>query len=169
MTLTAELGAAAPTVARYRTAVAGGSGTFEFNSRYDALWSWSVALGDLNGDGALDVVYLQHVTPRGVAVRFNQGDGTLGDANLYGTSGASVDVALGDLDGDGDLDLAVAVGGGSEVLVLRNKGDGTFDDPDVYPVEGMATGVALGDMDGDGDLDLVVAGGDFGTYVFRNK
>jgi len=85
----------------------------------------SVAAGDFNGDGKLDVAVV------------NQNDGTV--SILLGKPDATflprVDVAVGpapvhgvvaDLNGDGKLDLAVVASGGDSVSILLGNGDGTF-------------------------------------------
>jgi hypothetical protein len=129
----------------------------------------SVALGDLNGDGKLDLV-TGNVVSSTVSVLLGKGSGTFAAKTDY-TFGSphSTDptrarpsmVALGDLNGDGKLDIAVAQDSGysavNTVVVLLGKGDGTFPTRASYPAEPGASSVALGDMDGDGRMDVVVA------------
>lgn len=85
----------------------GGDGTFGDATTYTAeTWPTTVALGDLDGDGDLDLV----VGPNSgrFAVLINDGTGTFGPAVTYSTAGSQARaVALGDLDGDGDLDVVV--------------------------------------------------------------
>ena len=68
--------------------------------------SFSVALGDLDGDGDLDA-WVANVGGSDT-VWLNDGTGTFTDSELKLGTGASVSVALGDLDGDGDIDAWVA-------------------------------------------------------------
>ncbi|MBD2755594.1 beta strand repeat-containing protein [Spirosoma validum] len=124
----------------------------------------SVALGDVNGDGYLDLV-IGSITSTGgtVSVRLNNGAGTFtapatnpdSNVGIFPTS-----IALGDLDGDSDLDLVTNNKNSNTVSVRLNNGVGTFTAPAINPepVVGDSPGsVALGDVDGDGDLDLLVA------------
>jgi hypothetical protein len=69
-----------------------------------------IAIGDMNGDGLLDVVS----TGVGVAVFLGQGGGAFAAGVSYATPGYGV--ALADLDGDGKLDIAT-----SDVSVLLNR------------------------------------------------
>ena len=64
----------------------------------------SVVLGDLDGDGNLDLV-VANLESNDVTVRLNAGDGTLAAPATYGVGDSPRSVAIGDLDGDGDLDL----------------------------------------------------------------
>lgn len=107
------------------------------------------ALGDLDGDGALDLVVGS--TGGGPDVRF-VGDG-LGGWTLTQSFGASDsrDVALGDLDGDGDLDLVVAAQGANRVWL--NDGAGVLSDTGQALGSSDSRSVVLGDFDRDGDLD----------------
>jgi hypothetical protein len=118
----------------------------------------SVALGDLDNDGDLDMVTGSSTDSAGYEViawyndssPFDGGWTSTGAANV--TSGASMAVDLGDLDHDGDLDI-VAGAAASDIYVIDNQG-GSF------AVTTAATGSAayalkLGDLDNDGDLDLV--------------
>src|SRR5262249_54479946 len=90
-------------------------------------------------------------------------------AVLYGSSGASFqqgrqdgvldpgEVKVADLNGDGSLDLAVANGGGNNVLVYLGLGDGQFGPVRQFFVGTDTRGVTGADVNGDGLLDLVVA------------
>ncbi|HSM56234.1 MAG TPA: VCBS repeat-containing protein [Candidatus Sulfomarinibacteraceae bacterium] len=118
--------------------------------------SYGVALGDLNGDGALDAFVANNGSNRvwlnNFCGDFSGNGQALGDA-------WSVGVALGDVDGDGDLDaFVVNANAPGKVWLNGENGDpqGTFSDSgQAFDLPGSSA-VLLGDMDGDGDLDAFV-------------
>ncbi|HEX7051070.1 MAG TPA: VCBS repeat-containing protein [Longimicrobiales bacterium] len=171
VTVTTGVGASAPIVARYRVAASDGSGTFVGGMTYGVGdGSRSVVLGDLNGDGDLDMAMANWVDTT-VSVLLNQGNGSFGSLNQYSVGATTPwSVASGDVDGDGALDLVTANVFSDTVSVLLNDGDGGFGPPTTYSVGDSPGSVALGDVDGDGDLDLVVTNaGDNSVSVLSNQ
>ena len=119
----------------------------------------SVVMGDVDGDGDLDLVAA--IPDSTVSVRFNDGSGHFSGSVSLRVGVNAVDVVLGDIDGDGDLDLVTATENGTNSLSVRmNTGGGTFSSSTNVPVGGQPAAVMLADIDGDGDIDLLVANHD---------
>lgn len=130
----------------------------------------SVAVGDLDNDGDLDLASPQFVEQ--IAVYLNRGDGTFGSARVFPVAEFPGMIVLADLNGDGVLDLATvhngAYGSSRTISVLRGTGGGRFAAYDKYivgqgPIEMVAT-----DLDKDGDLDLATSnngGDDVSTFA----
>jgi len=154
-----------------------GDGTFQPAVTYNtgAYYAYSVAVGDVNDDGAPDLVVANGCLNLGqsgacngngaVSVLLGNGDGTFQPAVTYdlGVPGAD-SVAIADLRGDGILDLVVADSRQGQddgaVAVMLGKGDGTFEPAVNYSSGGVSSNsVAVGDLRGNGVQDLVVASG----------
>jgi hypothetical protein len=130
---------------------------------------WELFVGDINGDGWLDVAvtgqqansvvwYECPGNPESVENEWNK---TIVDSNLNNAWG----IHIADIDDDGDMDI-VASGRYADDLVWyrNNDGNGTswskfyIDNSIRYP-----TGIWVEDMDGDGDMDVVV-----GSYYWSS-
>lgn len=141
----------------------------------------SVALGDLDEDGCLDVVVLDTL---GVAnVFLGHCDGsfqTVSQSQIFGVGDAGVGLALADINADGHLDLlssGVVLGvhpifgqeAGNLLSVQFGDGTGNFDFAQVYRGDPSAFALALADLNQDGSLDVVTANQDSdSTAVFLN-
>ncbi|MFD1874825.1 malectin domain-containing carbohydrate-binding protein [Hymenobacter bucti] len=138
-----------PYVFQFTTATAPGSGIFRSNPDVPLSNPFSLAVGDIDADGDLDLLSVNSVSTgpeNTVSVRLNVGNGTFTSGQEIPGIGAGR-ILLGDLDSDGDLDLVTSGG-------VRLNNGGTFGN--LEPA-GLG-GTAVGDVDGDGDLDLVTEG-----------
>ena len=122
----------------------------------------SVAAGDFNGDGFVDLAVLNKGDSN-ISILLGNGSGgftVLGTKPA--TGGNAIAVVAGDFNGDGNLDLAVTNSTSNTVSILLGNGDGTFGNLVTYTVT-TPYSLAVGDFNGDGIPDLAVANG--GTQV----
>ncbi len=137
---------------------------------------YSVAVGDLNGDGKPDLAVCNS-SSHTISVYLNTSTvGNLSFTNKidYTVSGYVVGVAIGDMDGDGKLDIIATNNSPYTVSVLRNTSSGngnlSFAAYRDFTTGNGAYSTAIGDLDGDGKLDLVTTNEPAGTLsVLKNN
>ena len=133
--------------------------------------SAGLALFDYDGDGDVDIYFLNGAPLRGAASppapprnELWRNDGGWRFTNVtdragVGDTGYGLGVAVGDYDNDGHPDIYLNNYGPN--VLYRNNGDGTF--TDVTAAAGVGNGSRVGagtcflDADRDGDLDLYVS------------
>jgi len=120
------------------------------------LFPLTVAVGDMNEDGILDVVMTPEARPL-LTVLLGLGNGHLGPPVNYALPVPAGPVAIGDFNGDGHLDVAAGNVGGPGVSILLGVGNGTLLSPSVFGVGQGASGIVAGDWNHDGILDLAVS------------
>lgn len=135
--------------------------TFAYTQNFPTV---SLATGDFNSDGNLDLVAGSGASGLALVVLLGYGDGAFNRVpdSPFGLSHAVSSIAVGDFNADGKLDLALSgsdlsTGAGSLTIFLGN-GDGTFTQASNSPMSVAASySVVVADFNGDSKLDLAVA------------
>lgn len=122
--------------------------------------SANVSIGDLDGDGNLDLVLAKgRHWPLVDRVLMGDGHGRIRAAwNLGTAADRSYSGQLADLDGDGELDVVISNDAPDPKLVYRNDGTGHFTLASTFGRPEWGTRNArIADMNGDGRRDIIVA------------
>ncbi len=140
------------------------------NSNGQETGSMHATLGDVDGDGLIDILVtdlkygaLYKNMGNGLYRDITESSGIAGPMRGKGCWGAS----FLDFDNDGDLDLVTANGTAEELilqypLLLQNDGSGRFKDVGrqagpYFETKRSGRGLAVLDYDNDGDMDIVIS------------
>jgi enediyne biosynthesis protein E4 len=145
-----------------------GSGHFveagTFLDAWDGHDSWSSALGDIDGDGDLDLAFGRWSTTPGArahlflaqAGSYVASDGIVGLDTQFPAQDHSFTPNFADIDGDGDADL-LFTGDFHSSRIFRNDAGSFSNQTDAVISDENGMGAAVGDYDNDGDLDWFVS------------
>ena len=181
----ALFGGDVPTTAGLYNAIAlllgNGDGTLQapLLSQSPAANNYSIAVGDFNNDGKLDLITRPGLGAHGLYVSLGNGDGTFLPAYLVWAEPISVFVpllnginsfAVGDFNNDGNLDVGINVNG-ARVDVLLGTGTGVFVPNGTVEIDQHQSGgdglgqIAAAKLSKNGHVDLVVGTGYGATLV----
>ncbi len=147
-----------------------GDGTFTAGNTYVAPSIWSIATGDFDHDGIVDVA-VQMDDAYAVRIMLGDGAGGLGsDLPGYETGTQSWGVATGELNGDTYPDFVVANTSSDDVSVFLNNGDSTFSPGVNYACGDGPRSVLAVDVNNDTHIDIVTGNHDAdGVSVLLNN
>jgi hypothetical protein len=150
---------AAPSQAQYCTAP-----SFFTSTLPAGAFPRSVAFGDFNGDGSLDVAAANDFS-NDVSVLLSTGFGSFQVGASYPVGSSPSQINAADFNRDGRTDLVVLNAGSDNLSILLGNGDGTFQAAVNYTTGAAPESVAVADLNGDGILDLLVANDNANTVV----
>jgi hypothetical protein len=149
-----------------------GDGTFQAPLTYESsgLGVSSIAVGDFNGDGKVDLVVSNYCAASGcsngsVSILLGNGNGTFQAPRVYVSSGYGLSwVTVGDVTRDGKADIVFAIEQNAAPVgatgLLEGNGDGTFQSEQIFSSVGdLTSSIAVVDVNGDGKLDLLALNG----------
>jgi hypothetical protein len=128
------------------------------------------AFGDLNGDGALDLL----ARTKGVGFEFWSGNGNGTFTKVWELPDSTLEYGLAsfcDLDRDRDLDVILTnfdLSGGLPTRVWLNDGSGRFSEGPTLPGVFKGT-VSFGDLNNDGNPDAVATNHDAKAQIWLNN
>lgn len=116
----------------------------------------AIAIGDISGDGKLDLVIASSGSAS-VLPLLGNGSGGFAPGTVRAVAGNVADIALADMNADGKLDLLTANSTTGNVSVCLGTGTGTFGNPFNQATGTGASGLFVIDLDGDKKLDVIVS------------
>ena len=145
--------------------------TTAINLETTAEDSANVSMGDLDGDGDLDLVLAKgRHGPLMDRVLINDGKAKFMASDLGPTADRTYTTALADLDGDRDLDVLSSNDTPDKKLVYLNDGKGRFKIAGTWGVPEWSTrNASVADLNGDGKPDAIAANRPGPSFVCLNK
>lgn len=164
------------------TSTTGSIAATSFSTKVDFALSsnsYTTTIGDVDGDGKLDMVASNYGTGTISVFRNTSTPGTIGSSSFapavqFTAGGFPLYISVRDFDLDGKSDIAVLNTGSNNVSVFRNIGSpGTINASSLSPkvdfaIGAFGQGLSVDDLDMDGKPDILVTVGN-GVEILRNN